>query len=52
MQGGKHERGSIFCWRTVVGVGVKPFRRSTQSRGLRRIVGVKGGVALLCGHLE
>ena len=38
------KRGSMCCWRTVVGVGVNPSWRST--------VGVKGGVALLCGHLE
>jgi|GEM_PF-5322705 len=52
MQGSKHERGSMYCWRTGVGVGVKLFRRTIEGRGLHQIIGVKGGVALLCGHLE
>jgi len=35
--------GLMFCWRTLVGVGVKPFWRSTAGMGKHRIVGVKGG---------
>ncbi len=44
--------GAMCCWRTVVGVGVNPSWRSTAAVGQHSTVGVKGGVALLCGHLE
>jgi hypothetical protein len=45
-------RGSIVCWRTVVGVGVNSSWRTTQGLSQHQIVQSRGGAALLCGHPE
>jgi hypothetical protein len=53
MQGVNHERGgqcSVGAWWSALGSTYPGAAR--QGLGQHRIVGVKGGAALLCGHPE